>query len=263
MSYYLKRKIGRNVQIGVNVNVGRGTVIGDNSIIEDSVEIGDYVTIYPGAVIKEGAKIESYTIIGHPTKVEQRGFDFTKSNIETRLLVAERGPIVEKGVLIRSGSVIYRYVHIGENTVTGHNVVIREHTRIGERCVIGTGTILDGYIRVGRMSMIQSCCYVAQTVEIGEGCFIAPLCVFLDNKRIVLGEGLKGAKIGRYVRIGGGCKILPGIMIEDYAFIGAGSVVSRNIPQRALAFGNPAKVKRFLSESEVKEFIESMLKWRV
>jgi len=109
--------------------------------------------------------------------------------------------------------------------------------------------------------MIQSQCYIAQSVRIGNGVFIAPGCIFLDNKKIILGQGLDGPTVEDYVRISAGTKILPGITIGEHGLIGAGSVVTKDIPPRAVAYGVPAEVKRFQSEAEIKEYMDTIAEW--
>ncbi len=109
--------------------------------------------------------------------------------------------------------------------------------------------------------MVQSQCYITQSVTIGKGVFIAPGCIFMDNKRIILGKGLAGITIDDYARIGGGSKILPEITIGKHVLIGAGSVVTKDIPSRAVAYGIPAEVKRFQSEAEIKEYMDTISEW--
>lgn len=64
-----------------------------------------------------------------------------------------------------------------------------------------------------------------------------------------------------YVRIGGGTKILPGTTIGKYALLGAGCLVTKDAPSRAIAYGTPAKVKRFQSDKEIETYINSVRTW--
>jgi len=109
--------------------------------------------------------------------------------------------------------------------------------------------------------MIQSQCYIAQSVKIGNYVFIAPGCIFLDNKKMVLGQGLEGTAIEDYVRIGGGTRILPGTTIGKYALLGAGCLVTKDVPSKAIVYGTPAEVKRFQSDKEIETYINSVKTW--
>jgi len=256
--------LGSNASLGKDVKIGCGSFIDDDVIIGDDVTIGKYVIVYSNSHIDEGTIIGDHCIIGHPTKLQLQKTDFSACSSKVRdFIIKEPVTKIGRGSIIRSGSVIYKHVIIGEKLRTGHNVLIREHTQIGDNCVVGTNTVLDGYIKIGNKSMIQSNCYICQTVIIGNGVFIAPGCVFMDNKKIILGEGLNGATVGDYVRIGGGSKILPNVKIGGYSLIGAGSVVTRNIRKGTMALGNPARIKRILNKSEIQNYIESIKNWTI
>jgi len=254
--------VSEGAQLGKNVKIGYGAYVEDNTIIGDNVIVGHHAIIHRGSVIGDGTIIGSFCIIGHPTKVELQKWDFSVTSPKVKDLIIKE-PITKIGPesIIRSGTIIYRYVVIGEKLRTGHNALIREHTTIGDRVIIGTQATLDGYIRIGDKSMIQTQCYIAQSVRIGKSVFIAPNCLFFDNKRIVLGEGLNGAIVEDFARIGGGTKVLPGVKIGKYSMIGAGSLVTKDIPPKALAVGVPTRVQRVLSNEEIESYVKSIEEW--
>jgi len=232
-------KIGKNVMISLNASILSGSIIGDNSLIG------------------------SHCIIGHPSKLHVQKTDFSATSPKVADFVIKRPTTrIGEGSVIRSGSVIYTHVRIGKKLRTGHSILIRENVAVGDNCVIGTHAILDGYSRLGNNSMIQSQCYITQSVSIGNYVFIAPGCIFLDNKRIILGEGLERISIDDYVRIGGGTKILAGATIGKHALIGAGSVVTKSIPPKAVAYGIPAKVKGFQSDKDIERYVDSVKGWQ-
>jgi len=256
-------QIGDNVKLGNGVKVGYGAYIEDGAVIGDNVVVGHCAVIQLGSIIEENSQIGPGCVIGHPTKMEMQAWDFSASSSKVKdLIVKNPVTVIGRGSVIRSGSVVYRHVVAGKGVRTGHNVLIREHTTLGDEVIVGTRAVLDGYIQVGNRSMIQSQCYIAQSVRIGNGVFIAPGCLFFDNKKIVLGEGLNGAKVEDYVRIGGGSKILPGVTIGRCALVGAGSVVTRDIPEKAIAFGVPAEIKGFQSDDEIDAYVNAVMSWR-
>jgi len=236
--------------------------VDDEAKIGDNVSIGRFAEILSGSVIGGNCVIGSRCIIGHPSKLELQKADFSATSPKVSdLIVKEPKTKIGEGSIIRSGSTIYKHVIVGKNLRTGHSVLIREHVTIGDNCIVGTQAILDGYIKMGNKSMIQSQCYVSQSVRIGNGVFIAPGCVFLDNKKIVLGQGLEGATIEDYVRISAGTKVLPGITIGKNVLIGAGSVVTKDIPSKAVAYGTPARVHRFLTDDQIRAYVDSVRAW--
>ena len=243
--------------------MGFKAYVEDEAKIGANVSIGRFAEILSGSVIGSNCVIGSHCIIGHPSKLELQKADFSAASPKiSDLIVKEPVTKIGERSIIRSGSIIYKHVVVGKNLRTGHSALIREHVTIGDNCIVGTQAILDGYIKVGSGSMIQSQCYVSQSVRIGNGVFIAPGCVFVDNKKIILGQGLNGATIEDYVRISAGTKVLPGVTIGKYALIGAGAVVTKDIPPKALAYGVPAEIKAFQKDEEIEKYVTSMANWQ-
>ncbi len=252
----------RRLSSSKDVDLGYGAYIEDGAQLGRNVEIKPFAVVLSGAVVEDNCIVGDHCVIGHPTKLQLQQADFsaTSPNV-ARFVIKEPATRVGEGSIIRSGSIVYQHVKIGKNLRTGHNVLIREHVSLGSNCVVGTQAVLDGYIKMGDRSMVQSQCYVTQSVSIGKGVFIAPGCIFMDNKRIILGKGLAGITIEDFARIGGGSKILPGITVGTHALIGAGSVVTKDIPARAVAYGAPAEVKRVQSEADINEYLATITDW--
>lgn len=204
--------------------------------------------------------VEDYCMIGHATKKQTTGKDITLFSPDIKKFIISDGVVIGDNSVIRSHSVIYDNVKIGDNFKTGHFVLIREHTTIGKNVTIGTGSVVDGYVSIGDNSQIQSNCYISQSSVIGRGVFIAPSVSFYDNKKIILDvlNDLKGPVIGNYVRIGGGSVVLPSVKIGKNSIIGAGSVVTKSVPENSLAYGNPARVIRKLDDSEIIAYLDSI-----
>jgi len=253
----------KNIDLGKSVEMGFVAYVEEGAKIGKNVKISPYASVLSGSVIGDNCFVGSHCVIGHSSKLQLQRADFSATSPKvTDLVVKDAATRIGKGSIIRSGSVIYNHVSIGKRLHTGHNILIRENVTIGENCVVGTQAILDGYSRVGDNSMIQSQCYITQSVSIGNGVFIAPGCIFMDNQKMILGEGLERINIEDYVRIGGGTKILPSITIGKYALIGAGSLVTRDVPPKAIVYGVPAKVKAFQNDKEIKEYVDSIKGWQ-
>lgn len=234
---------------------GRKTVIGSGTVLED------FVRVHPGVFMGEAGRVEGYTILGHPTKADLMGQDNSEDSERVRdLLVEEPRTVIGSGAMIRSHSVIYTHVEVGASLITGKGIMIREHTRIGNNCVFGTNASTDGYCRIGSSGHIGQYSQLSQAARIGDGVFIGGHTVLSDNRMAIrdVSEDLCGANIEDYVRIGLACVILPAIRIGTCALIGAGSIVTRNVPERALAYGNPARIARQLTDEEVSKYLSSV-----
>ncbi len=143
--------------------------------------------------------------------------------------------------IVRSGTVIYSGVRIGDNFRSGHNVLIRESTEIGSNVLVGTNSVLDGDCQVGNNVSIQTGAYVTRYTVIEDGVFLGPHCVTTNDKYMEYGRELKGPVIRRNARIGANAIIFPGITIGENAIVGAGAVVNKNVLPEDTVVGNPAR----------------------
>jgi acetyltransferase-like isoleucine patch superfamily enzyme len=156
---------------------------------------------------------------------------------------------------IRSGSILYSGVRFGERCQTGHHVVVRENNVIGDRSVLGTGVKVEMNSVIGSHVLIETQCHLTAYLTIEDYVFMGPACVTTNDQRMLhrrrgAGEQLKGATLKWGCRIGGGTVILPAITIGREAVVSAGSVVGRDIPDRTVAAGNPARLIGPVPEDE-------------
>ena len=253
------------VELQSGVRVGHHCVLEGTpdrkTVIESDTVLEDYVRIFPGVRIGAESRVEAYTILGHPTKADLTGRDDVGNSERVKdLLVEAPETSIGPGALIRSHSVIYTHVEIGASMITGHFIMIREHTRIGDGSVFGTHASTDGYCYIGPLAHIGQYAQLSQAARIGRGVFVGGHTVFSDNKQAIrdISEDLFGATVGDYVRIGLGCVILPSVQIHGQAMVGAGSVVTKDIPKGALAYGNPARAVRQLTAKDIRQYISSV-----
>ncbi len=155
--------------------------------------------------------------------------------------IKEKSVVIGRGTHLRSGTVIYQAVRIGDHFQTGHHVVIREENQIGNDVSIWTGTVIDYGCRIGNRVKIHTNVYIAQYTIIEDDVFIAPGTAFANDKYPV-STHLEGPHIKRGARIGVNVTVLPGVVIGEQALVGAGSVVTKNVPDFAVVIGNPARL---------------------
>lgn len=237
-------------------------MIEKNAVIEDDVKIGAYTIVHSHAKIKGSVNIGSHCVIGHPSKSELIGIDHSYGDPKLKdLIIKDPVTIIGERSVVRSGCVIYTHTKVGKKLNTGHHAIIREHTNLGEHCLIGSHTVLNGYSKIGERTRINTACVLPQSMRIGKGVFIAPLVSFSDNESAIPGEGNEGAIVEDFVKIGIGAKILPRITIGKGALIGAGAIVTKDVPKRAIVYGAPAEIKGYLEEEELNEYVDSIMKW--
>jgi acetyltransferase-like isoleucine patch superfamily enzyme len=181
--------------------------------------------------IGEGSIVCDGVVLGFPSRARMGSSGFP-------------GSVIGKNAFIRTGTVIYCDVTIGDFFQTGHNVLIREQTTIGNQVSIGTGAIIEGQTSIGNRVNIQSLVYVPTRTNIGDDVFIGPNAVLTNDPYPPHGgNDLHGPLIGRGVSIGANATILPGIEIGEESLVAAGAIVTRNVPPEKLAIGSPARFR--------------------
>jgi UDP-2-acetamido-3-amino-2,3-dideoxy-glucuronate N-acetyltransferase len=142
---------------------------------------------------------------------------------------------------------------IGDNVSIWHLAQIREKAHIGDNCIIGRSVYIDYEVVVGKNCKIQNNAVLYRGVTVEDGVFIGPyVCLINDkNPRAVNADlSLKSLTdwqvspilIKKGASIGANATILPGVTIGEWAMIGAGSVVTKDVPDYSLVVGNPGKV---------------------
>jgi acetyltransferase-like isoleucine patch superfamily enzyme len=183
----------------------------------------------PDIVAAVGPRIDPSAVIGYPS-----------SRNSTGQLTLGPDPHV------RSGTVLYVGSGIGARFETGHNVVIREDCRIGDDVSVWSNSVIDYGCVIGDRVKIHANCYIAQYTEIGDDAFLAPGVTIANDLypgQTASADVMCGPWIGPGAQIGVNVTILPFVRIGSRCLIGAGSVVSRDIPDGCVAFGNPARVR--------------------
>jgi acetyltransferase-like isoleucine patch superfamily enzyme len=145
---------------------------------------------------------------------------------------------------VRSGSIVYADVEIGDDFTTGHNVLVREETAIGDDVVVGTNTVIDGTTTVGSHVSLQTSVYVPTNTTIGSEVFVGPNAVLTNDAYPIRQEfDLEGPTLEDHVSIGANATLLPGVTIGEGSFVAAGAVVTEDVPPETLAVGAPAQFR--------------------
>ena len=152
---------------------------------------------------------------------------------------------------------------IGDGTMIWRNAQIREKAKLGKKCIVGQGVYIEYGVVIGDNVKIQNNSSLYNGLELEDGVFVGPHVVFTNDKlpRSINPDGsLKSADdwtVGKTkVRYGaalGACTVVvTGVTIGRWAMIGSGSVVAKDVPDHALAVGNPARVIGWVSAKGVR-----------
>lgn len=242
--------VSKNAKIGDNVTIKEGV------IVEDDVTVGDDCYIDYGCIIRSGVTIGSGSYIGPQCILGEFQMDFHKNRTEDIIHPLSIG----KNALIRSHSVLYGGSTIGDSFQTGHHVTVREKTRAGKCVRLGSLTDIQGHCEIGDYVNAHSNVHIGMHSKIGNYVWIFPYCVF-TNDPIPPSELEKGCIVQDYAVIATGTILLPGIRMGKHSFVGAGSVVTKDIPDKMFAVGCPAKIKGEVSQIKHPETSESAYPW--
>jgi acetyltransferase-like isoleucine patch superfamily enzyme len=148
---------------------------------------------------------------------------------------------------------------VAESARIWHSAHIRSGAVIGENCILGLGVYVDSDVRIGANCKLQNRVSVFHGVTIDDGVFIGPHVSFTNDKfpRAIRPDGILSTEgdwtvsrthVHTGASIGAGAVILPGVTIGWWAMIGAGAIVTRDVPDHGLVIGNPAYLSGYVCQ---------------
>ncbi len=160
-----------------------------------------------------------------------------------------------KNYYVNQYAVVDDNVEIGENTKIWHFTHVQSGSKIGKKCILGQNVNIANNVTIGNFVKIQNNVSVYEGVELEDYVFCGPSMVFTN----ILNPRSKYPQVGAefYIKtlvkegasLGANSTIVCGITIGRFAFVGAGAVVTKDVPDFALVVGNPAKIKGWYSEA--------------
>jgi acetyltransferase-like isoleucine patch superfamily enzyme len=224
-----------------------GLVLGEGVELPRDAVLGAHVVIHAGTVLGAGIRIQDGAVLGKPPALAAhsaaRGTEVA-------------GLVVGDGVTIGAGAIVLAGARIGEGAIVGDQAHVRERAVIGERSVIGRGSAVDNDVLVGTRVRVQTNVYLTAFSVVEDDVFVGPCAMTTNDDSMARqppGTPLRGATLRRACRIGGGAVLTPGVEVGEEAFVGAGAVVTRDVPPRAIAYGVPAIVRGEVTDEELLE----------
>lgn len=144
---------------------------------------------------------------------------------------------------------------IGQNVIIWQYVVIMEGSKIGNNVNINAHCLLETGSSIGNNSTLKSGVYLWNGVKVGDDVFVGPNVTFTNDKYPKNKNEqfeLLGTIVEDGASIGAGSVILPNIVIGKKSLVGAGSVVTKNVPSHAVVYGNPARIIEYICDCGAK-----------
>ena len=202
--------------------------------------------VHPGTVLGEGVRVLEHAVVGKQPSLSPRS---TAKREE--LPPTELGP----GTIVSTGAIVFAGTRIGARVIVGDQACVRERVEIGDDVVVGRGSLIENDTTVGAMTKIQADAYITAYSTLEEHVFIAPRVVTTNDNLMGRTERrhdlVRGPTVRRGARVGGGAILLPGVEVGEEAFVGAGAVVTTDVPARTVVVGSPARVIRDVPEDEL------------
>jgi acetyltransferase-like isoleucine patch superfamily enzyme len=209
-------------------------------------EVHETAIVYPGTVLGEGVRVLEHAVVGKQPTLGPKS-------------TAKRDPlpptVVGDGTVISTGAVVFAGSQIGAGCIVGDQACVRERVRLDDDVVVGRGSLVENDTTIGSGTRIQAEAYVTAYSTLEQDVFIAPCVVTTNDNFMGRTEQrkalMKGPTIRRGARVGGGAILCPGIEVGEEAFVGAGAVVTKDVPAKKVVVGNPARVLRDVPDAEL------------
>ena len=211
-------------------------------------EIHPSAIVYEGTVLGEGVKVLEGAVVGKQPTLSPRS-------------TAKREPLppttIGDGTIVSTGAIVFAGSTIGARVILGDQSCVRERVEIGDDVVLGRGSYIENDTTVGALTKIQAEAYITAYSTLEDNVFIAPCVVTTNDNWMGRTEKRFGNDQGpddpprrprRRRR-----HPLPGVEIGEEAFVGAGAVVTKDVPPRTVVVGNPARVLRDVPDEELLE----------
>ena len=236
--------IADSAEIMTDVIIGNNVTIGDNVFIDHRCSIHDNVSIGAGSVIGENCVLGEHLMDYYSNRKDKY-----------------HPLVIGENALIRSGTIVYGEVSIGDDFSTGHRATIRENTVIGNHARVGTQSDIQGNCSIGNYVSIHSDVFVGPKSVIEDFVWLFPHVVLTDDPTPP-SNILDGVHIKKIASVSAGCIILPGITIGMDAVVGAGAVVTKDVPDMEIVVGNPAYSKGTVEKIRNHITGENVYPWR-
>jgi acetyltransferase-like isoleucine patch superfamily enzyme len=200
--------------------------------------IGAGAVLHGGTQLAAGVRVEEHVVVGCP----EHGYA-----VRNVYPGAGEPTVVGEDVVLRSGATVYAGVTIGAATMVGHHALLRSHAAVGTGSQLGHNLTVERECRIGSGVRMSPGTHLTAATEVADSAFLGAGVRTVNDKHLIWRDPEHQAELTppRFCegcKVGSGSTILAGITIGEHCLVGAGSVVTRDIPPHATAYGVPARI---------------------
>lgn len=200
--------------------------------------IAAFAVVHGGTVIGAGARVEAHAMVGCP----EHGYAVGRT-----YLGAGAATLLGEQVVLRAGAVIYAGVDLGAGVLVGHYTLLRSAVTVGAGSLLGHHLTVERATRIGRDVRCSPGSHITSSTHVGDRVFLGAGVRTINDKTLTWRDPdrepeLAPPRFETGAKVGTGCVVLGGVTVGANALVGAGSLITRDIPARALAYGHPARV---------------------
>jgi acetyltransferase-like isoleucine patch superfamily enzyme len=237
-----------------------GALVAADACVGEGGFLGYGVRVYPGVHIGNGCVILDGAVIGRPP---------ISNGSTTRPVRSSFGELsIGDGSIIGAHAVLYTGSRFAARVLVGDLASVREGCTIGEGAILGRGVMVLYNTVIGRYSRIQDQAHLVGNMLIEEHVFIGMGVVTTNDNNVYRSrfglapaDAQRGPTLRRLAAVGAGATILPGLEIGEGALVGAGAVVTRDVPAWTIVTGVPARELRPVPDEWRREVCEQVARW--